>query len=441
MSVAPLRPVPKRTRKLNKKVAIPLLVLMVLILYVVGSFLFASDEEPIDLKTICNFTHQQSRELFYEKEFEHTLEMNDYFAYGETLNLFNQEYNLFEPDLFVGKTMILINLCDESERVYMVERNVDGQLPIEDLPVGFYEVYVMHNLSRHRLFSNGQIDESFTSIRRNENTKNVRVIADAYLLENDRLGQRTFNRNYVFLEVSNTTLDDDVIDIIIDPGHYTADPGWLELGLQANDLVEAQENHKMALALKEEFEKHGLKVMLTRGEEEIVNTYDIDGRLHRAYNAQAKYYIEVQMVGNNSPEVFGTQIVYSSYTSPRLPSAVFRHLIENTHLQSTGVMGAGNIPGVVPSGRANGYDGRMVIREAGGKALAAATFSEKAQEENSSFALNNKRGVQALTIEYIYITHPESAALWVDHYQEYAKHTVDGFMNYFNIEEDNENAN
>ncbi len=440
MSVAPLRHVPKRTRKINKKVVIPLLVLAFLMVYVGIAFLLKSDEEPIKLKTICNYSHQESQELFFDKEFEYTLEMNDYFVYGETLNLYNQMYNLFEPDLFIGKTMVLVNLCDQSERVYMVERNVDGQLPMEDLPVGFYEVYVMHNLSRHRLYANGQVDESFSTINREENTKQVRVLADAYLLENDRKGQKTFERNYLFLEVSNIELDDNVFDIVIDPGHYNYDNGWLDEGLKANNLVEAEETYKMAIALKQEFEKAGLKVMLTRTEEEGVNTYDVDGRLHRAYLSQAKYYIEIQMIGNNNTNVSGTQIIYSSYTSPRLPSAVFRHLIENTNLQATSMSGTGNIPGVLPSGRADGFDGRMVIRESGGKALGAATFSEKAQQENSSFALDNRRGLQTLTIEYMYITHPESALAWTENYTKYAKETVQGYLNYFQLESEESNA-
>lgn len=441
MSVAPLRPVPKRSKKVNKKVVIPLLIFVLLVTYVGISFLLRSNEDPVALKSVCNFSHQESRQLFFEKEFENTLELNDYFVYGETLNLFNQEYNLFEPDLFVGKTMVLINVCDDSERVYMVERNVDGQLPMEDIPIGFYEVYVMHNLSRHRLYANERIDESFSTIRRNEDTKQVRVIADEYLLENDRDDQKTFDRNYVFLEVSEFELDDSAYDIVIDPGHNNFDSNFLDVGIRANDLIEAEENYKMAVVLKQEFEKAGLKVLLTRGEDEVVNTYDLDGRLHRAYLSQAKYYIEVQLTGNNNPNVYGSQIAYSSYSSPRLASAVFRYIIENTNLQSTGVSGTGNIPGVVPSGRASGYDGRMVIRESGGKALAAATFSEKAQQENGSFALDNRRGMQTLTIEYIYLTHPESAQAWQSDYENYAKQTVDGFLKYFQIEMDDSDAN
>lgn len=433
MTFSTLRPVPKIRRKLNKKVAIPLLILLLLVGYAGISFYLKSKEDPIVKKTLCDYNHIESRELFAEKEFDKLLEMNDYFVYGETLNLFNKSYDMFTPDLFIGKTLVLVNLCDQSERVYMMESNVDGQIPMEDLPVGFYEVYVMHNLERHRLFTNGYVSDEFTTINRQENTKKIRLLGDAFLLENTRTGNQTFDRNYLFLEVTETTIENEVVDIVLDPGHYDFDNGWLDLGVKANDLIEANENYKMALALKEEFEKYGLNVLITRGEDETVNTYDVDGRLYRGYASQAKYYLQIQMVGSTNTDIVGTQIIYSSYSSPRLASSVFKQLIENTRLQSTGVSGAGNIPGVLPSGRANGYDGRMVIRESGGKALTAASYSEKS-EENASFALNNRRAMQTLTLEYLYLTHQPSAEYWLQEYELYAEQTVKGFVNYFQLE-------
>ena len=165
MTVRPLRPVPKRKKlRLNKKIAIPLFVLIFLVGYIAVSMFIESRREPVVLKTICDFSHEESRALFKDKEFEQILEMNDYFVYGETLSLFNQTYDMFNRDLFVGKTLILVNLCDDSERVYMIEANVDGQIPMEDLRNGFYEVYVMYNLQRHRLFTYGYLEDFFFTI-------------------------------------------------------------------------------------------------------------------------------------------------------------------------------------------------------------------------------------------------------------------------------------
>jgi hypothetical protein len=203
-----------------------------------------------------------------------------------------------------------------------------------------------------------------------------------------------------------------IFDIVIDPGHLNKDLGYTDFGYRINDVVEANELLKMALLLKAEFEQYGLKVKLTREGDEIVNTYNIDGRLHRAYLSNAKYYIEVQAVGAGNSSVTGMQVVYSSFASPRLPSAVFRYLIDNTDLKSTGIRGTGSIPGVVPSGRADGFDGRMVIRESGGIALSAGNYSQKARDENYSFAGESRLGMHTVTIEYMYITHAPSVVQW-----------------------------
>ena len=84
---------------------------------------------------------------------------------------------------FIGKTVILINLCDGLERVYMLESTVDGQIPMEDIEEGFYEVYVMINLQRHRVLSEEIFRDSFTTIRRNGSFSYIDVIADRFLLE------------------------------------------------------------------------------------------------------------------------------------------------------------------------------------------------------------------------------------------------------------------
>jgi hypothetical protein len=123
-----------------------------LLIYIVGTLLWPEGTEKPVVKTICEFNAQQSRE---KVSLEHSpvTQLKDYFVYGETLNIFNSDYVLGKKDLFIGKTVILNNLCTGLERVYMLESTVDGQIPMEDLEEGFYEVFVMINLQRHRLVS------------------------------------------------------------------------------------------------------------------------------------------------------------------------------------------------------------------------------------------------------------------------------------------------
>jgi N-acetylmuramoyl-L-alanine amidase len=426
--------VSRRRRKLKWKYIIPVILLAMLLVYVTGSLLWPNGTEKPIVKTICDYNATQSREKVSPTHSPVT-ELNDYFVYGETLNIFNSPYALGKKDLFIGKTVILINLCTGLERVYMLESTVDGQIPMEDLEEGFYEVFVMINLQRHRVVSNEIFTDSFTTIRRNGSFNYVDLIADRYLLENDSEGDPTMDKNYLFLHVHKAIAEDeDLYDIVIDPGHLHKDLGYTDFGYRVNDVIEANEMLRMALLLKAEFEQYGLKVLLTREGDEIVDTYNIDGRLHRAYLSNAKYYIEVQAVGAGNNNVTGMQVVYSSFASPRLPSAVFRYMIDQTDLKSTGIRGTGSIPGVVPSGRSDGFDGRMVIRESGGIALSAGNYSQKARDENYSFAGESRLGMHTVTIEYMYITHAPSVVQWNSQIQNYARTTAEGYANYLNLQ-------
>ena len=48
--------------------------------------------------------------------------------------------------------------------------------------------------------------------------------------------------------------------------------------------------------------------------------------------------------------------------------------------------------------------------------------------------MNNRRGMQTLTLEYLYLTHQSSAEYWLEEYELYAEQTVKGFANYFQLE-------
>ncbi len=428
------RAVYRRQRKPKWRYVIPVILLAILLVYVAGSLLWPNETEKPVVKTICEFNAQQSREKT-SASYTPTTQISDYFVYGETLNIFNSNYVLGKKDLFIGKTVILINLCDGLERVYMLESTVDGQIPMEDIEEGFYEVYVMINLQRHRVLSEEIFRDSFTTIRRNGSFSYIDVIADRFLLENDTEGDPTMDKNYLFFHVHTAQQDDeDIYDIVIDPGHLHRDLGYTDFGYRVNDVIEANEMLRMAALLKSEFEQYGLKVRLTREGDEIVNTYNLEGRLHRAYLSNAKYYIELQAVGAGNSNVTGMQVVYSSFASTRLPSAIFRYLIDNTNLKSTGIRGTGSIPGVVPSGRSDGFDGRMVIRESGGIALSAGNYSQKARDENYSFAGESRLGMHTVTIEYMYITHAPSVVQWNSQIENYARVTAEGYANYLGLQ-------
>jgi N-acetylmuramoyl-L-alanine amidase len=411
----------RRRRRLNLKLLIPLSVIVLALGYTTWFFLWG-ESKPEELACeLSSFTDQA-----WLTTPQDVVLVNDFFVYGENLSFFQQPYRLDTRDEFVGKTLRLTNLCTREIRDYMIEESVDGQIPMDDLPVGIYAMQVNINLQRLQLVSNQSISSTWTTINRKDKTKAIQVYASVD------------DQNVVapiLLEVKPITLSSEVYDVVIDPGHYHSDFGSLDLGTIAFGLIEAEENYKLAVALKNELEALGLNVLILRDENERVNIYGVGGRLFRTYASQAKYYIELQMVGSTNPNIQGTQVIHSSYASSRLGAAIHRSLIENTSLVSTNNRGRGNIQGVLPSALAIGmdnqrYDGRYTIRESGGKALGAAQFSEFSNSRNASFSYMNPRGVHALVIEIIHLTHEPSAQAWPNEYPLYAKEIARGFANY-----------
>ena len=410
----------RRRRRINFPLLIPLLVLVLTLGYTTWYYLWGKTKPP---EVVCELN--SFIDMGWLTTREEVVLVNDMFVYGENLSFFQDAYRLDTQDAFVGKTLRLTNLCTQEIRDYMIEDAVDGQIPMDDLPFGVYAMQVNINLQRMQLVSNQPVNHIFTTINRQENTKSIQVISQP---------NETEVVAPIYLEVKPIELSEEVYDVVIDPGHRHADFGWVDLGTQAFGLVEAEENYKLALALKEELEAFGLRVLILR-DEATTNIYGVGGRLFKTYASQAKYYIELQMIGNTNPSVQGTQVIYSSYASSRLGAAIHRQLIENTSLVSTNNRGRGNIQGVLPAALAQGmdeqsYDGRYTIRETGGKALGAAQFSEFAQSRNATFSYQNIRGVHALVIEVIHLTHEPSAQAWITEYPTYAKQIARGFANY-----------
>ncbi len=384
--------------------------------------------------TICGLDYKESIELINQQDQDDTYLISDYLYYGETLNLFNSVYDIKSNDDIIGRTIILKNLCTGDELVYLINGKIDSQIPVETLVDGFYSINIVYDLIQRSAYSKEIIDNTFYTVRRNETSKRIRLIANKEVFGNDEISSDQ-QYNYLYLEVQSNNDDTDVYDIVIDPGHSSTDTGnYVEYGGKANGLIEAEETYKIALVIKDELEKYGLKVLITRNDEtEVVDTYGENGRLYRAYQVDAKYYFDLQMRVASNPNIKGTQIVHSSFTSNKMATAIFNYLVDNTDLVSTGYTGSGKIPGVLASGTIDGYDGRMVIRESGGRILEAGTFSELAQQENASFAKNERNGLQTFTIEYIYLTNPDEAKAWQENYQEYGKKTAEAILSYLNV--------
>ena len=261
------RLVPKGRRRLKWRVLIPSFILLVLLGYILFNALFPKQLEVMETGlTICDYSYTQTQTTLNAKQYTDVLEIKDYLYYGETLNLFNATYDNTTPDYFIGKTLKLRNICDQNEWVYMLGRNADEQIPLENLPNGFYEVFIVDNLIEKRLVSENELYDVFYTVRRNGAGKRIDLIGDEDLVQGIEENVSILDDHYFFVQVTDAseTETEGIYDVYIDPAHNTTSWNVTDRGRTVDDLVEADVLFKIAEALKVKLEAQGLKVMLSR---------------------------------------------------------------------------------------------------------------------------------------------------------------------------------
>ena len=432
------RLVPKGRRRLKWRVLIPSFILLVLLGYILFNALFPKQLEVMETGlTICDYSYTQTQTTLNAKQYADVLEIRDYLYYGETLNLFNATYDNNTPDYFIGKTLKLRNICDQNEWVYMLGRNADEQIPLENLPNGFYEVFIVDNLIEKRLVSENELYDVFYTVRRNGAGKRIDLIGDKDLVQGIEENVSILDDHYFFVQVTDAseTETEGIYDVYIDPAHNTTSWNVTDRGRTVDDLVEADVLFKIAEALKVKLEAQGLKVMLSRDTiDATINQYGVDGRLYKAYQSKAKHYLELNLNFTTNKDTRGSRVIYSSYSSNRFATSIFKSLMNTTGLVPYGRNTASNIAGVVAASRFSGLDAYPSIREAGGRILVAGTISDLAIEQNSSFNKEERKGMQSLSLELFFISNSLDTSVYQTQFDALVDNIAKGYLKALGME-------
>ena len=420
---------PKRISKIKWKIIVPLFVVISVGLVMGYRYQQKKAAAAVNTFGICELNNIDTLALV--KNYENQYEIQEFLFYGETLNFFSSPYELNSSDDLYGKTISLINLCTQEENVYMVENKVDGQIPLEDLDDGVYEIFVNKSLDQLRMTYPEEVSEVFYTVTRNNTNKKITIKADQSMFS-DENNPQILTANYLYLIVETVSQPEDYYDIIIDPSAHDIDGGYsVDDGYRANGLIEAEENLRLANLLKDDLTAMGLKVLLARTDDEVVNSYGVDGKLYRGYQAHCRYYIDINQMAANNTNYRGTKIYYSNYSSNKLAMSVLKSIIENTSLVTTDTS---LLSGALTTSLVDEFDGNKMIRESGGKILKAGVFSEKSAE-NASFNKDNIYGMQTISIAYIYLTNLEDVTIWNDEIDNIAYQTALGIAQYLRIGE------
>lgn len=425
--------VPKE-RRINYKVVLLLIVLALgLSTFIFYRYTQSLNKEDLGFK-ICELSSKETTQrlsnlqetVYNEAKF---IEMKDYNVYGETLKLYHEDFDFLNHDIFIGNTVFLNNICGLSvdEKIpYLLSHEADIGIQFAKLEDGFYEVEILKDFDFHYLISTANFDEVITAIKRDDVIKQVRIFANKDLI-NQNQETPILIENMLYLEVS-TLESNDLYDIVIDPAALNFhDNGMTNYGHFYGDIYEADETYKMAVAVKENLEAKGLRVYLTRDNENPIDYYSETGRIVNAYNSGAKYYVHLRFESSGSSIDKGLSILYSNKSSNRFATNIAKQLINQTQIQTSPYLDGINMAGVYQTSLIdNMYDYNDLIREVGGNTTGAGNYDIF----SNLMAMHQdvKKGMYGVDILYGYMTDTEDYNHWIENFDAIAKATAEGIL-------------
>lgn len=428
--------VPKKHGKLGYRIVVPFLLLLLAGCLMIYTFYKPSQQEVDTSLNVCKMNHRETRSLITRLEKERSEEgteslvFSDYGQYGETLGFYQNQYKPGTRDPFNGKTVFLNNVCSDEESTYLMGVDLDSKIPLEFLEDGFYEVELLSGLTRSRLVSEEKIDDTVYTISRNGRSKKIRIFANSALFDFEE--HKILNENVLYLEVSSDD-EHEKYDIAIDPSGLTLyNDGVTNYGNQYNGVVEADEMYDVALKLKEKLEAKGLRVLVLRDNETPINVFGEDGRIAKGYEADAKYYIQLNLLYSGYKSDVGATMIYSNFSSNRIATSIMKALNEQTSLKASNYSSGHNIDGVYRTQLVDNLDLMNIIRETGGK-FTGAGINEDFKELNG-FAKDIRKGMQTVVVEYGYLNDDETFATWKNEKEAIIEATYEGILSGLGIE-------
>ena len=305
----------KAKRKVKTKPIIAILIIIALLVMSVLVIKKLNTKKPIDLyANIFSSTYKTGN-----------ININKYTVYGTHFNIEGISDTINTVDEIRDVKLVLKSLNGESEIKHKIEYKLKGKnltfsiskflnqgINLEELPVGIYILFidVEHYNEIHRYYTLHNTTEygeiEYYTITKNVKNNKINIGFDKYT---DSLNNEF---NYMYIKVEETSLPEDVYDIVVDAGHGGTDSGAVKGEYKEADIV-----LEYAISLKQELEKLGLKVFMTREgsedkkEKTAYTMYDENGRVNIVNASKAKYNLSLHLNSNEDTISRGGVEVYS----------------------------------------------------------------------------------------------------------------------------------
>ena len=247
-----------------------------------------------------------------------TAELEFFYTYGRAFNIRGKVKNISKDNFENAKLVITDGLdyektynleCgfEENDLAFYSSNEINSGIILDELENKEYYVCL-------RLKLNNSVNPKYYSFNNNSEYNNL----DYYTITKDganRLAKISFIEkksndikcNILTIKIEDSSIPEDVYDIVIDAGNGGKDPGEVSGATKEADI-----NLEYAKLLKAALEEKGYKIKLTRDDENnssytYNNMYDENGRISIACRSKAKYMISFQ-VNNGAKNLSGFEI-------------------------------------------------------------------------------------------------------------------------------------
>lgn len=245
-------------------------------------------------------------------------EVTQIYTYGKALNVNGKISNVSKDNFESARLYITdglnyeqsynLNYSFEANNLVFSSSAINSGIIIDDLDSSEYYVLL-------RLKVNNSIEPRYYSFKNNLENDNIEYYTVTKENANKKakilFSEKDYNNkkyNLLTINIEDTSLPDEIYDIVIDAGH-----GGTDSGEKFGGTTESNITLDYSKGLKEKLEELGYKVKLTRddfnsSEFSSTNMYDSNGRISIACRTKAKLMISFHVNNDANSRLSGFEI-------------------------------------------------------------------------------------------------------------------------------------
>ncbi len=364
----------------------------------------------------------------------------------ERLTIYGKHLNL---TFDTTKDCVLILKNNEKELSYKLETNnnklilskyINNGLNLEKLEVGEYLVLLKDNVTNiyyNVLNKTDYHDNQYYTITKNGKNNLI------------TFKENTFNnKKYFTINVKEEKLPENIYDIVIDPGH-----GGVDTGAGNGKYHESKFTLDYAKSLKEELEKIGLKVKMTRETDTSIESYGESSRTGIPYEVKAKLMLDIHLNSSGSSKQRGVEIYKASHDDNTFAKILADSIHEETEIPYSNnpmnkvddgiymrVYSSRDIENTKKDAKKYNYEPYNLdddvtyyyfIRETGGIMTKAFSDGRNPKKKANPYR-NMNQGVEAYLCELAYISQNDDLEMVINHKDKFVKALVKAVTKYVN---------